>query len=499
MKLARCCSDSAECIWVRSGFGHARVLKNVKFLAIGLAAGWVRVGPRGLVARWRPEHLVLVSVQGFLFFFESEEPLQVVHALSLSSVVSVTGSDQAVRLRFADEEETLRWQQRLEAAKESAKTPQPEFFAHRKVVAGAGGWGGGDVTAGERQKRCWDGSGISSSFASLTRSAVWRAFSAAEYAVLLHSWLRAAVELAASARGPEVKHSMVLSCQVPVQAAAWDAEGLDTAWRRAAAAEALRRHQAPTCGGGRFNNDRSTCTSPEDVLDNVLDTNLALVQDCAQENRARSPARCGLDFVSFAHGGAAIPRLRPLLAQRVVQVKLKKSDGVFTTANEEVALWRSVMVFLHDAVEEEEEEDEEEHDDSSPLGEVLRRTLLIPVPGAISPAEVPATSDALVAPTTGWRAVRCFPADLLNAPPGRRGLPAVDLDLLSTKATLLAKEFGQVVGGDWHATKMDASDAADAQKEIQAIGDLILARGGKDCQEIAVKVALQRLVVAVGT
>ena len=67
------------------------------------------------------------------------------------------------------------------------------------------------------------------------------------------------------------------------------------------------------------------------------------------------------------------------------------------------------MVFLHDAVEEEEEEDEEEHDDSSPLGEVLRRTLLIPVPGAISPAEVPATSDALVAPTTGWRAVRCFP------------------------------------------------------------------------------------------
>ena len=54
---------------------------------------------------------------------------------------------------------------------------------------------------------------------------------------------------------------------------------------------------------------------------------------------------------------------------------------------------------------------------------------------------MPATADSLQ-------------ADLLNAPPGRRGLPAVDLDLLSTKATLLAKEFGQVVGGDWHATKM---------------------------------------------
>ena len=97
---------------------------------------------------------------------------------------------------------------------------------------------------------------------------------------------------------------------------------------------------------------------------------------------------------------------------------------------------------------------------------------------------MPATADSLQ-------------ADLLNAPPGCRGLPAVDLDLLSTEATLLAEEFGQV-GGDWHSsTKMvrrlqnrfavaapregeDASDAADAQKEVQAIGEFILARGGKD-------------------
>ena len=67
--------------------------------------------------------------------------------------------------------------------------------------------------------------------------------------------------------------------------------------------------------------------------------------------------------------------------------------------------------------------------------------------------------------------------------------------MLTTKASLLAEEFGQV-GGDWHPTRMvrrlrtrfralkegDDGDVADAQKEIQAIGpigELILALGGK--------------------
>ena len=71
---------------------------------------------------------------------------------------------------------------------------------------------------------------------------------------------------------------------------------------------------------------------------------------------------------------------------------------------------------------------------------------------------------------------------------------SVELDRLTTKASLLAEEFGQV-GGDWHPTRMvrslrarftaaalkegDDGDDADVQKEIQAIGELILALGGK--------------------
>ena len=64
----------------------------------------------------------------------------------------------------------------------------------------------------------------------------------------------------------------------------------------------------------------------------------------------------------------------------------------------------------------------------------------------------------------------------------------------SRRTSLLAEEFGQV-GGDWHPTRMvrrlrarftaaalkegDDGDDADVQKEIQAIGELILALGGK--------------------
>ena len=71
---------------------------------------------------------------------------------------------------------------------------------------------------------------------------------------------------------------------------------------------------------------------------------------------------------------------------------------------------------------------------------------------------------------------------------------SVELGRLTTKASLLAEEFGQV-GGDWHPTRMvrrlrarftaaalkegDDGDDAEVQNEIQAIGELILALGGK--------------------
>ena len=72
-------------------------------------------------------------------------------------------------------------------------------------------------------------------------------------------------------------------------------------------------------------------------------------------------------------------------------------------------------------------------------------------------------------------------------------ISSAELDGLATKASLLA-EFGQV-GGDWHPTRMvrrlrarfaaaalkegDDADDVDVQKEIQAIGELIIALGGK--------------------
>ena len=73
-------------------------------------------------------------------------------------------------------------------------------------------------------------------------------------------------------------------------------------------------------------------------------------------------------------------------------------------------------------------------------------------------------------------------------------ISSAELDGLAAKASLLAEEFGQV-GGDWHPTKMvrrlrarftaaalkegDDGDDGDVQKEIQAIGELIIALGGR--------------------
>ena len=70
-----------------------------------------------------------------------------------------------------------------------------------------------------------------------------------------------------------------------------------------------------------------------------------------------------------------------------------------------------------------------------------------------------------------------------------------ELEKLTTKATLLAEEFAKI-GGDWHPTRMvralrarfsaaalrtgteEPVDAEESQKEIQAIGELILGLGG---------------------
>ena len=70
-------------------------------------------------------------------------------------------------------------------------------------------------------------------------------------------------------------------------------------------------------------------------------------------------------------------------------------------------------------------------------------------------------------------------------------ISSAELDGLATKASLLAEEFGQV-GGDWRPTRMvrrlrarfaaaalKEGDDVDVQKEIQAIGELIIALGGK--------------------
>ena len=237
---------------------------------------------------------------------------------------------------------------------------------------------------------------------------------------------------------------------------------------------------------------------------------------------------------------------------------VKRRDGRSTSTTEEVALWRSVMDFLYDEVQEEEEEEEEEEDDS-PLPEEPVEDLdgpeLIPDAGEglieAAALEQAAARAAAAAPTTGATglaaagdsalAVVPLSADRragLSGPPSTAGsVPAtaeslqadlremyrpdqepvadyltrisrivlalrahgvavssVELDTLTTKASLLAEEFGQV-GGDWHPTRMvrrlrarftaaalkegDDGDDADVQKEIQAIGELILALGGR--------------------
>ena len=240
---------------------------------------------------------------------------------------------------------------------------------------------------------------------------------------------------------------------------------------------------------------------------------------------------------------------------------VKRRDGRSTSTADEVALWRSVMDFLHDVKEEDEEEEEEEEDDedeSPPPEEPVDDfdgPELIPDAGdglgEAAALEQSAARAAAAAPTAGVTglaaagdsalAVVPLSADRragLSGPPSTAGsvpataeslqadlremfrpdqepvadyltrisrivlalrahgvaISSAELDGLATKASLLAEEFGQV-GGDWHPTRMvrrlrarftaaalkegDDGDDADVQKEIQAIGELIIALGGK--------------------
>ena len=89
---------------------------------------------------------------------------------------------------------------------------------------------------------------------------------------------------------------------------------------------------------------------------------------------------------------------------------VKRRDGRSTTNTQEVALWRSVMEFLHDVQEEEEEEDEEtdEEDESPPPLEPVQEVdgpELIPDAGnglgEAAALEQAAARAAAAAPTAG--------------------------------------------------------------------------------------------------
>ncbi|CAE7226703.1 unnamed protein product, partial [Symbiodinium sp. CCMP2456] len=178
---------------------------------------------------------------------------------------------------------------------------------------------------------------------------------------------------------------------------------------------------------------------------------------------------------------------------------LKSRDGRFTTSEEEVALWRSVMEFLHEMQEGEEEEEEEEDEEDLPpsMAPSMERLSLrgrLPPPRRTRPLPQP-LATGLTAAGDGALAVVAVPADRRRALRAHGvAISSGERDLLTTKASRLAEEFGQV-GGDWHPTRVvrrlrarfsvaalmegDDGDAAEIEKEIQTIGELILAAAGR--------------------
>ncbi|CAK9105070.1 unnamed protein product [Durusdinium trenchii] len=103
-------------------------------------ARWIPLAPAGVLARWRTENMILV--QGFLLFLDFNSPLQVLHALSLSSIISVNiddgqalvpclsikfiigGRQEVIRLRFSDPPTARSWLRRFEVAKDTTKFTQ---------------------------------------------------------------------------------------------------------------------------------------------------------------------------------------------------------------------------------------------------------------------------------------------------------------------------------------------------------------------------------------
>ena len=95
----------------------------------------------------------------------------------------------------------------------------------------------------------------------------------------------------------------------------------------------------------------------------------------------------------YQHGCRAVPRTYMTYVRWLEWRKetgsrrVKRRDGRSTSTAEEVALWRSVMDFLHDVNEEEEEEEEDDEDESPPPEE--------PVDDFDGPELIPDAGDGL--------------------------------------------------------------------------------------------------------
>ncbi|CAE6941329.1 pol [Symbiodinium sp. CCMP2592] len=205
----------------------------------------------------------------------------------------------------------------------------------------------------------------------------------------------------------------------------------------------------------------------------------------------------------------------------------------YTSPEVEAALWRSTMAFLYDKEEDDEEEEEEEEEEDEeidppqePLGDDAGEgPELIPAGEGSAPPAAPLRTVGAVAggaltamamamalewsrPPLARHSLRVRPherrepvADYLNRTARvvlalrAHGITVSESEL--GMLTLLAEdlEFAQV-GGDWHPTRMvrrlrtrfavaalkgkdSGEDAADVNHEIQAIGELIVALGGK--------------------
>ena len=101
----------------------------------------------------------------------------------------------------------------------------------------------------------------------------------------------------------------------------------------------------------------------------------------------------------------------------------KNRDGRFTTSEGEVALWRSVMEFLHDMQEGEEEEEEEEDEEVDLAAERGTALVRAPLPGLYARCRCGpcvARLSRVLRPTGAATPERCSsPSELRRPTPGR--------------------------------------------------------------------------------